>query len=358
MDTPMIKTDPSAQTEGLESSFRILVDSVPDACIILDKDLNYVYFNPAAEKSSGLSLESARGKALAMPEGDGAVEWRRAYREVLRTGVPLILEDVVLGGCFGGRRFSMRAIKIGGKLGVIWTDISAEREVEEKLMATQAELRSLASHLLQVREDERRQVSREIHDELGQALTAIDMELRFMARKHDSSPSETRSRIDAILGQSAETLKVVQRIASELRPGVLDHLGLGAAIEWLARDFSQRSGIEAAAEIGIDESLIGEKTATALFRITQEAMTNAARHAHASKVGISLRQRAKRIELEVSDDGIGITDAQASGPRAFGLLGIRERARELGGESAIRGEPGAGTRLSVAIPIPAEGKLP
>jgi signal transduction histidine kinase len=346
----------SAALGRSEARFRLFMDAVPDACVLLDGDFRYRYFNRAAEAFSGLSLERAMGARL-LPCADGG-DCLDRYRDVVRTGSSMTLEDVPVGGRFGGRRFRVHAFKVEEGLGVIWTDVTENRHFRQELVEVQSEMNSLAKHLIQTREEERKRIAREIHDVLGQALTAIDMELRWMTRMHEEAPDAVRDHIDGLLELSADALKTVQRIASELRPGILDHLGLAAALQWLADEQSKRHMIEAAIDVSIDESFIGERTATALFRITQEALTNIARHAGASRIEISFKEGPGMIELDVRDDGIGISEAQASGPESFGLMGMRERVRELGGSFAILGEGGAGTRVSVRVPIPTGGKLP
>jgi two-component system, NarL family, sensor histidine kinase UhpB len=338
--------------------FRLIVDAVPDACVVLDEEFNYLYVNPAAERISGHSAEELRGKPLPIMAAGDPDRRLGKYRDAMRTGEPLVLDDVSPGGVFGTRRFRLRAIKMGAGLGVVWTDITGEKKSEGRLRAAQAEIGSLAAHLLQVREDERKHIAREMHDELGQILTAIDMELRWINRKYSNVPAEMRGRIEGMLELSARAVDSVRRMSSELRPGVLDNLGLKAAIEWLAADYSRRTAIEATADMDLREETVGEKAAIALFRITQEAMTNVARHSRASKVRVSLEERGDAIILEVRDDGVGITRAQAEDPCAFGLMGIRERVRELGGEVSIRGDEGRGTVVSVSIPLPASGSLP
>jgi signal transduction histidine kinase len=344
-------TEHLASLDNYEGSIKPFMDALPDAYILLDKEFRYVYFNAAAEKFSGIKLEEARGQFSPF-----RLESRKPYIEVLETGKSLVRDDVYIGEKLGSRRFRVRAFKVGDGLGLIWTDITAEKEIEAKYVQAREELRSLATYLLQVREDERKHVAREIHDELGQALTAIDMELKLMSHKHDGAPSEIRARIDSIIKQSEGAIETVQRIASELRPGMLDQLGLHEAIEWFAHDFTRRSTITTETDIDIDGVTIGEKTSTALFRITQEALTNASRHSSASTIWISLRIVGNAISLEIRDDGVGITDEQATNPKSFGIIGIRERVHELGGAFAIRGEARVGTTLSVSIPIsPTQG---
>jgi signal transduction histidine kinase len=346
----------AAAYEEAKARFELFMDEVPDACILLDGDFNYVYFNRAAEAYSGLRLEGVIGKRL-FPAGTDEGKLER-YRNVIKTGEAIALEDAVLGGSFGDRRFRGKAFKAGEGLGVVWTDVTETRRTRDELAEARSELSGLATHLIQAREEERKNVAREIHDELGQALTAIDMELRWIARRHGSAPSELGDRIVGLLERSSEAVKTVQRIASELRPDILDRLGLAAALEWLAEEQSRHHAIVTNTEISIDEALIGEKTATALFRITQEALTNVARHAKAARVDVSLRSNRGAIELKVHDDGIGIGEAQVSGPESFGLRGMYERVHELAGSISILGQRGLGTRIVVSIPAPPGGRLP
>jgi two-component system, NarL family, sensor histidine kinase UhpB len=341
-----------------EARFRRFMDAMPDACVILDRKLDFLYINRAAEAFSGLSLESIKGKPISILPAGAVEDRRRLLLEVISTGESALIDDVRLGGSFDPRRFRFHVFKIGEGAGVIWKDISDEKVVEAKYAAAQAELRSLAAHLLQVREDERKRVAREIHDELGQALTAIDMGLRWISHGDRQPAPEVKARIESMLGQSAEAIELVRRIASELRPSILDQLGLRAAMEWYVRDFSQGTGIPVDLAIGIDDGVIGEKSSTALFRITQEALTNVARYASASAVGVSLRSAGDAIELEVWDDGVGIDADRAADPKAFGLLGMRERIVELGGSLSIAGQAGAGTRILASIPLSGRGGLP
>jgi signal transduction histidine kinase len=229
---------------------------------------------------------------------------------------------------------------------------------EAKFSSAEAELRALAQHILDVREDERKSVARELHDELGQALTAIEMELRAMARARKDLGEAQRKRLGELLFTTNQTIRSVQRLCSELRPAVLDRLGLQAAIEWLAEDTSSRCALIASSKVGIREAAIGPRASIALFRITQETLTNVVRHAKASSFAIELQDTGQAVRLLVRDDGVGISEAEATAPGSFGILGIRERARSLGGSVTLRGEAGRGTTLEVSIPFPADGRLP
>jgi PAS domain S-box-containing protein len=342
-----------------QARFRLFLEASSSACLILDKDLNYIYFNGPAREFTGIPLEEIKGMNIAeVIPGFEFTPRYSLYREVLATGRPHFEEDHSPGGIFGDRHFRTRIFKMGEELGMIWTDITKRCRAESELMKANAELNSLATHILQVREDERKCVAREIHDELGQSLTAIEMELHWMARKNADADPELRDRIAGLLERSAEAVKTVQRISSELRPGVLDHLGLAAAIEWLSMDFTTRSALKITADIAVPKSRIGEKASTVLFRITQEAMTNVVRHARASRVDISLREAGDAIELVVADDGVGITEDQTRGPNSFGIQGMRERAHEFGGNVSIAGKEGGGTVLAVRLPFAGKASLP
>jgi PAS domain S-box-containing protein len=342
-----------------ESRFSLFIDKLPDACMLLDSDFRFVYFNRAAAKASGIALEDGIGKPIRLAEPGGDPGGRlELYRRVLQSGEPMITETVVPCGEQGLRRFRVHVFGAAEGLGLIWTDITESKRKEDSLSATQAELSALALHLIDVREEERKSFAREMHDELGQALTAIEMELRMMAREPGPASEETKERIGRLLSMANRSIRAVQRMSSELRPAVLDSLGLSAAIEWLAEDFSSRGAPIARADVDIREDSLGPKASTALFRITQEALTNIARHARASKADISLRVAGPAIELSISDDGVGISEAQASSPTSFGIQGITERARGLGGSVSISGRRGEGTSLIVTIPLPEQGRLP
>jgi signal transduction histidine kinase len=223
-------------------------------------------------------------------------------------------------------------------------------ESERRLIEGEQELKALSERLLLVQEEERTKIARELHDDLGQALTALKMDVGgLLTITPPSASSEVlRKRIMSTLD---ETVTAVQRISSELRPSVLDDLGLAAAIEAEAARFEQRTGIECELSLPDDPALhVEDAAATAIYRIVQEALTNVSRHANASRVELRLRQRPEELLLEVRDDGRGITAAQIDDPFSLGLLGIRERAGIARGTVRIEGVTGRGTIVSVRIP--------
>lgn len=213
------------------------------------------------------------------------------------------------------------------------------------------ELKALSERLLLVQEEERTRIARELHDDLGQALTALKMDVGGLLSMTPPSAADEplRNRIMATLD---ETVTAVQRISSELRPSVLDDLGLPTAIEAEALRFERRTGIECELSLPKHAELsVDGPAASAIYRIVQEALTNVARHANASRVEVRLRERPEELLLEIRDDGRGITDAEVSDPRSLGLIGIRERAVMAGGTVHFEGVAGRGTIVSVRIPL-------
>jgi signal transduction histidine kinase len=337
----------------------LFLEEAPDACVILDGELRYRYFNRAAAGLLHFSLDEMRGKELVLLEESAEARERLAmYRATLADGLPRDFDTIKPEGEGGERIFRIRVFKVDDGLGFIWTETTEEERVKRALVSAQEELRSLTSHLVEIREEERKGLARELHDELGQTLTAVEMELRFLSRTHSQENGRAKEKIGELLVMTSQSIRAVMRICSELRPAILDRLGLRAAIEWLAEASAARSSLNARAELDFEEGPIGPKASTALFRIAQEAMMNVVRHARASEAVISLKGGDGAIELVVTDDGIGISADQASAPDSYGILGIKERARAFGGTAAIGAAAGAGTRLAVSLPLPVEGFLP
>ncbi len=234
-------------------------------------------------------------------------------------------------------------------------DISERRRAEEALTNSRTQLRALSARLQAAREEERASVAREIHDELGQVLTALKLNIDWLERKigerehdPDMNPLLERAVESGEMIQSA--IVTVQRIATDLRPGILDHLGLTAALLQEATRFQQRSGITCELELPTDPIELSRDISTAVFRICQEALTNVARHAKATKVHIGLQCGAENVVLEVKDNGQGIRPEAVGDTKSLGLLGMRERASMLGGEVAIEPLTPRGSKVTLRLP--------
>jgi PAS domain S-box-containing protein len=230
-------------------------------------------------------------------------------------------------------------------------DITDRKQTEQRLRDSREQARALTGHLERIREDERTRIAREIHDELGQALTGLKMDLSWFASRLPNQPALTEKSA-AMLKLIDSTVHAVRRLSTELRPAILDNLGLIPAIEWLAQEFQKRTGVVCEFDADNEELTLDEQRTTALFRVCQEALTNVTRYAQASAVKIELTTVGEEMVLRIHDNGRGITDAEARGTKSFGLLGMRERARLLGGTLEIHGEKGAGTTLTMRIPAP------
>lgn len=251
--------------------------------------------------------------------------------------------------------FNAMAEGIANKTMALEREIIERRNAERQLTASRESLRNLSAHLQSVRENERKGVAREIHDELGQALTTLKLELRLLENEleqHASDRTVLQTRLSGMEGIIDTTIRTVKRLISDLRPRLLDDLGLTAAIEWQADEFARRTGIAARVRIHPPDFRLDAERSVAIFRILQEALTNVARHAAATSVTVLLERDEHDVVLEVGDNGRGISgDHTVQPPTTFGLLGITERASGWGGRVDIDGAPGRGTRLRITIPI-------
>src|SRR5436853_183276 len=218
----------------------------------------------------------------------------------------------------------------------------------ERLRESEEKLRRLAAHLISVREEERAHIAREIHDELGQVLTGLKMEVTWLAKRLKEKPLVEKT--DSMCKLIDTTVQTVRKIATGLRPEMLDDMGRVAAVAWQAKEFQKRTGIRCRAKLP-PEVKLDIDVSTTMFRIFQEILTNVARHSRATRVDMELTVNEDRVGLEVIDNGVGIADSDLNGKKSLGLLGMHERALLFGGEVKISGTAGHGTRVSVSIPV-------
>ncbi|MEP7272870.1 MAG: MEDS domain-containing protein [Acidobacteriota bacterium] len=231
-------------------------------------------------------------------------------------------------------------------------DVTKRKLAEAQLKRSNEDLRALSARMQSVREEESMRIARAIHNDLGGSLTALKIDLWWLAKRLSKSDAETmREKVDSMSDLIDETILRVRSIATELRPSVLDHHGLGDAIEAQASEFQRRMEIECRITAIEEEILLGPETSTAVFRILQEILTNVARHAVATVVEISLVEHNGDLVLRVSDNGVGISSADIADTKSLGMLGMRERAAIFGGRVEIVGESGKGTTVTVNIPL-------
>ncbi len=319
-----------------EERFRSLIQNASDIIILLDTRTTVSYVSASVHRTLGYRPEeliSTQFTEIVIP--DEVTEMREYLAACLQNpGVSPQSEFRFRHA--GGHWRQMEVIadnrlhdRSVGKLVINCRDITERKTAEEQLRRSREQLRSLSAYLQSVREEERTNIAREIHDELGQTLTALKMDVSWLGNKyrdHEPLAEKTRSMIHLI----DSTIRTVKRISAELRPVVLDDLGLTAAIEWQAEEFQKRSGIECELKFDPEDITMDRDRSTTVFRIFQETLTNVVRHAEATKVKVCLEARDGLIHLSIRDNGKGITEEQIYSPQSFGLIGIQERAHFWG----------------------------
>jgi signal transduction histidine kinase len=224
-------------------------------------------------------------------------------------------------------------------------------QLYEAERAARRRLRNLAGYLEDARERERTYIAREIHDEFGQALTALKMDLAWLAKRLPVDQDGLLAKVASMSELVDSSIHMVRRIATDLRPGVLDHLGLVASIEWQAQEFAKRAGFDCQLHLTDRELTLDEDLLTAVFRIFQETLTTVVRHAEATEVRVELREDADELVLIVQDNGKGMTESQITRSKSLGLIGMQERARSWGGRVMFQATPGKGTTVTVRVPL-------
>lgn len=334
-----------------------LLDSAMDAIITVDEAQRIVLYNRAAEKIFGRSSEQALGQTLhqLMPERyrAGHDQHIRRFAATGTTSRRMGDGTVLYGLRANGEEFPMEAsisqLDTGeGKMfTVILRDITDRVRVQEELSTFAAEAHA-------IREGEKSRVARELHDELAQSLTALKMDTIWLRDNARAQPEAAVSKLSEMVGMLDTTVAATRRIAADLRPLLLDDLGLAPAIEWLANSFTQRTGVHC--EVDVDEELeLQEPYATAVFRIVQESLANVAKHAQATEVSVLVARTPRAVVLEVSDNGRGFATDAPRKRHSLGLMGLRERAQLLKGSASIESQVGQGTRVQVRIPVSESG---
>jgi len=348
-----------------EERYRGLFENSLEAIFTADSDGNITSANKALEELIGYTLEELskmRPAEKIAPESSDLV--LEQYQRVLSTGEPvrsLVYETFRKDGQRRIVEGYITALKkedrIVGFQGVV-RDITERKRAEEELESSRQQLRNLARYVEAAREWERTRIARELHDEMGQSLTALKMDLSWLSNALSPDQIPLRDKTESMSELTDAAIEMVKRISTELRPGILDDLGLAAAIEWQAEEFQKRTGIECQLTISPEDIALDQLLSTALFRIVQEALTNVTRHAQATRVKISLQEEAGRLQLKVRDNGKGITKEALSDPKSLGLVGMRERLLTWNGEVKIRGVEGKGTTITASIPLGQEEEMP
>jgi len=340
-----------------------IINQIQETVISVDLDGYVMSWNQGAVQLLGYPVEEALGKHISFvyPVEDREFLEREVIGAVKAKGTHQV--EVRRRTKSGEMRFAQLSLTLlrddtDSPIGIIGysMDITDRKRMEEALINSRNQLEALAVRLELVREEERTRIALEVHDVLGQALTALKLDVSWVSKRITESTEPAQfaavlARLTSALELLDSTIQSVRDIATTLRPGVLDQLGLEAAVEWQAREFHNRTGISCETTIWPDRIVVGPEQSTALFRILQEILTNVARHAKATNVSIRLEQSDEHVSLQVRDNGRGITDVEQSGPKAFGLLGMRLRVQQQGGRLDIQGTSGTGTTVTVRIPL-------
>lgn len=357
----------------------LVVEDTPASLELLSTLLTQAGYSARLARDGKMALLSAQAKPpelilldVRMPGMDGYEVCRRLKADPRTRDVPVIFlsalretEDKVRAFQLGAVDYVAKPYQPDEVLARVRTHVelrrlqsrleervqertSQFRESEQRLRESRSRLRELAGFLQSVREEERSRIARELHDELGQSLTALRMDLNWLRTKCADLDPKALERLGSALGLVERTVDALRRISEDLRPRMLDDLGLAAAVEHHVTQFSERTGIACSLAMNKEEFDVDGRSATTVFRVVQEALTNVARHAAASKVAVRIEDPGGDIRLTVEDNGCGFTDARDK--RTFGLLGMQERVEMIGGQLEITSVPGQGTRIEVRIP--------
>ncbi|HWI78891.1 MAG TPA: PAS domain-containing sensor histidine kinase [Ramlibacter sp.] len=344
--------------DNAAARLRGLLESAMDAILSVDEDQKIILYNRAAEKIFGWPAAEIKGKSLQvlLPARfrDGHAGQVRHFGRTGVTSRRMGDRTVVYGLRANGEEFPMDASisQLDTPEGKIYTVIL--RDVTERVRA-QEELAAFAAEASGVREQEKTRIARELHDELAQSLTALKMDTLWIRDNLGTDPQAAAGKLAQMLVMLDSSVAATRRIAADLRPLLLDDLGLAPAIEWLVQNFSQRTGVVCA--LDLDEDLqLQEPFATAVFRMVQESLVNVGKHAQARNVAVRVAFEGSNMVLSVHDDGVGFQLSDPRKPQSLGLVGLRERAHLLHGSVQITTAPGKGTRVEARIPVAGPGE--
>lgn len=317
------------------------------------RDFRIEYLNKAALSRT---KNSANGPCIFLsgkPQYNTGKQIQKEFAAVVNTGRSISKEFICYDSSSTSESISaaydLKAVKLKDGVAAFWSDITEKKMMDMRLEESKEQLRKLSLHLQTAREEERTRIARELHDELGQSLTALKMDISWLYSRLSENP-EMRKKISLSLHLVNATIQSIKKICSDLRPSMLDHLGLSSAIEWEAAEFERRTGIKCSLDLSDDDLDLDKTLLNNLFRIFQETLTNIARHAQASKAEVLLKHENNRIVLKVSDNGIGIKDKDLLSSSSFGIIGMNERVYHCKGTIHIESAENRGTCITVHVP--------
>ncbi len=369
INSAMYRFDVENRLKAAEDKYFRLSENAAD--MILSQDaakLNYKYVNASALKITGYSPEDYY-ETPGLLDSLVHPEWKEQYmfskQQVMKSNITLPFEFKIIHRTGKEVWLNQRSVVVKNSnsdsetIEAIVTDVTERKNYEERLEETTQKLRALSNYQQRVREEERLYIAREIHDQLGQDLTVLKMDLSMLGKNSAKMAKEKNiPELEGVCGELKNMsgsidaiINKVRKIATELRPDILDKLGLTEAIEWHASEFEKRTGIKCIADIYEGEIELKPEKSISIFRIFQETLTNAARHSGATELKIDVAQKNGWLLLQVADNGRGITDAEMEKGSSLGILGMKERVLILGGLWKMNGENGKGTVVDVRIPL-------
>ncbi len=319
-----------------------LLNYSPIPVLVLKPDTTIQYVNPALEELTGYSASELIGTTVPYPwwievDVKNAI---RQMREAMLVGERKVERQIRRrNGELVWIQITSTSVKRAGRIKYHlsnWVNITERKKAEERLVKLNEELRNLSAHLETVREGERTRIAREIHDEFGQALASLKMDIYLVSKNLTQEQDNIRELTSSMAKLIDITVQRIKRLCVELRPKLLDDIGIGGTIEWLASEFQKATGIRCAVTCSLPENELEDERATAIFRIFQESLSNVYRHSKATRVSIRLNRVDNMAVLRVSDNGVGLSYDQISSPQSFGLIGIRERLHHFGGDLQVR----------------------
>jgi two-component system sensor histidine kinase UhpB len=328
-----------------EEKYRSYIDHAPYGVIVTDQGGNFLEVNESASKITGYSTDELLKMSFPEINQDGATN----DTTELFNQIPSRSERIFLHKNGSERWWSNETVQLNERQFLYFTqDITDRKQAEQELRQSLAQLHQLTQHIEEVRENERVVIARELHDDLGQALTAVKIDLGII--KQRITEPGLLSKVDQVSELVRNTIFTVQRLTSELRPQIIDDLGLEAAIEWYSNDFAQRNQLTAVCHLDPEINSFSASTSLTIFRIIQESLTNVSRYAKAKRVEIELIQSEDQVYLSITDDGIGISESEINSKKSFGIIGMKERTGSLGGKFEISKRKEKGTLVRISFP--------
>jgi len=341
-----------------EEKFRTIVETAPNLITISNEKGENVYVSPNCKEITGYSQKEIQGRVRWWVHKDDIEKARKLFDLAHKEGT-------------GYKNFEYKAVKKNGKIwyassswnsmkdengevkGVVLEtiDITEKKQAEKQLKKSREQLRQLSIHLQSVREEEQERISRKIHDEIGQMLVGLQMNLSWLSEKISPEEEELRRKIIYLQERTEESIDMVEKIASELRPRMLDVLGLKEAIRWHLQELKETTGIQSVYKFIPANISLDTNYSTVLYRLFQESLANIVRHSKATRVTVFLKKDQKMLHFKIEDNGIGITREQIDSPDSFGIMGMQERVHNLNGEISIRGNPDKGTQIQIKLPL-------